>query len=170
MNILLYLPIVLFFLVTLNSNAFSNTEVDETALRLFIKQQDVESVEKEINRLKRKYPEWEIPDNLYNFMETEYNDSEIFDLIQKGKFEEAELKIEEVKKNKENWKPSLKLLQYLEEEKLISKYMIFISHDDHSKIIGLENSIIYNCEKIDFMWEVANSYFVLDNINKSKEI
>lgn len=139
----------------------ANGEVDESALRYFASLRQTERVDAEINRLKRLYPHWNPPANIYEIAEPGTADEEeLWALFSLDKIVELRHAIERRKAENPEWKPSRDLASKLARKELRLKILSFSAKNETEALISYIKETPHKPEDLDLdlQWLVAETF------------
>ncbi len=134
---------------------------DETALRYYAALNQTNRVNIEIARLKRLYPAWEPPDNLYEVSKVAGDDEQQYwDLFAADRVDELRQAIETRKREEPGWNPSPDLASKVRAKSLRMKIMDFWRRGKLTDLAKFAKSqeIGPDDADVDVMWTVAETY------------
>jgi len=150
----------------------SAVSVDESALRYYARQNNLERVETEIRRLKTLYPAWQPPASLSELLQDNEDEQALWHLFGDDRLEELRRDIARRMAEQPGWKPSADLLAKLA-AKESRRRLINASEAKqwHAvlRVAANEPGIIV-AEDIDILWRVAEAYGETEAPDKAFEI
>ena len=136
-------------------------EVDETALRYFAAQGDMQRLAAEIARLRQLYPNWTPPaDPLAVPQNTDRQLEALWQLYAEGRYPEVRKAIVERRAKEANWEPPADLLDRLEIAEARSRLVNASDLKQYQTVIdvGSSNPALLNCTEVDVLWRVAEAF------------
>lgn len=134
---------------------------DETALRYYAGQNQVERVAAEAARLKRLYPAWTPPDNLYDPVNASGEDEQqLWDLFGADRLDDLQLAIAARMRAEPGWKPSAELADKMKRKAIRLRLVAMWKEGRLGDIIDFVRSEGYGGDQadIDLRWTVAEVY------------
>lgn len=136
-------------------------EVDESALRYYASLRQTDRVEAETQRLRRLYPHWQPPGDLYRAVEPGgAEEEELWALFALDKITELRTAIEDRKAQQPGWKPSRDLSGKLARKELRHKMISLSSKSETETLIAFVKSTAMRPEELDLdmQWLLAETY------------
>lgn len=133
---------------------------DESALRYFARQGDVDRLEAELRRLRALYPDWEPPTNLLDPVGEDQQIQEIWDLYGEGRYSEAREMIAQRQQREPNWRPPEALVNALNDAEARERLVNASKLQQWQAVINVaaENPSMLVCSNIDVLWRVAEAF------------
>src|SRR5690554_4408607 len=92
-----------------------NPQVDESALRYYARNRDLERLEAEIRRLRAEHPSWQPPEDLFDPQAVGgFDEGPLWQLFAEGRYAEVREAIVELERETPGWTPSDELLRQLD--------------------------------------------------------
>ncbi|UYN99167.1 MAG: cellulose synthase [Devosia sp.] len=163
-----------------------SSEVDETALRYFARQGDLERMQREIDRLRILHPGWQPPaDPLAEDVSPNQDIITIWELFSAGDYAGTRAAIAALQEKDPNYQPSADLLQSLALGEATQRLRNASDAGEYEAVISVaaNNPQLLICESVDNLWRVAEAFartgaaarasdayrYVLDNCENGPE-
>ncbi|MEE2951239.1 MAG: hypothetical protein VYD57_08280 [Pseudomonadota bacterium] len=145
--------------------------VDETALRYYADQRNLERVGAEIRRLKALYPAWNPPADLFAPKST-VDEQPIWDLYKAGRIAEAQQKIHELRKGDPNYRPSADLLSKLDDAEARTSIKAASNAGDWATTLAVAQKRpgLLVCAEIDVLWRVGEAFAKSDDLARAFDL
>ncbi|MEX6507958.1 hypothetical protein [Jiella sp. M17.18] len=141
------------------ANQSKGGAVDESALRYYASQRNLERVGAEIRRLKALYPAWNPPADLFSPKST-VDEQPLWDLYTAGRLDEAKRRIAELQKTDSNYRPSADLQTKLDDG--IARASIKAASDrrDWQATLAAAHArpTLLVCSEMDILWRVGEAF------------
>ncbi|MGX1097065.1 hypothetical protein [Amorphus sp. MBR-141] len=137
---------------------------DESALRYFARQGDVDRLEAELRRLRALYPDWEPPTNLLDPVGEDQQTQQIWNLYGEGRFGEARELLAQRQQRDPNWEAPTALVNALNEAEARERLTNASKLEQWQAVIRIasENSALLVCGNVDVLWRVAEAFAKTD--------
>ncbi|MDY8110803.1 hypothetical protein U0C82_16810 [Fulvimarina sp. 2208YS6-2-32] len=147
-----------------DATKFDTNIIDETALRYYADQRNLERVGAEIRRLKTLHPQWAPPSDLFAPRST-VDEQPVWDLFGAGQYLEARQKIENLQNADPNYRPSTDLLAKLTEGEARAAIQANSDRSNWSGTIAVarDHSNLLVCEHMDTLWRVGEAFARTDD-------
>ncbi len=136
-------------------------DVDESALRYFAAQGDIERLNKEIARLKALYPNWEPPQDPLDYSTSSDRRIEnLWKLYSEGLHEEVDSEIDRIRESDPAFLPPAELLNSLKLAK-DRQELVMASEDGRFQAvidISARATQLLTCAEVDVMWRLAEAF------------
>ena len=136
-------------------------DVDESALRYFAAQGDIERLNKEIARLKALYPNWEPPQDPLDYSTSSDRRIEnLWKLYSEGLHEEVDREIARIRERDPAFLPPAELLNSLKLAK-DRQELVMASEDGRFQAvidISARATQLLTCAEVDVMWRLAEAF------------
>jgi tetratricopeptide (TPR) repeat protein len=132
---------------------------DDSALRYYMAMKQMERVDAELQRLKRLYPDWQPPENLYEALHLTVEDEQpLWDLFASNRMEELLAAINDRKRTEPGWSPSSDLARKIERREVRSKLMDLFQKGMLAELIGLFAESEVDETDVEMIWVVAEAH------------
>ncbi len=134
---------------------------DLSALRYYISQDQKDRVEIEIKRLKKLYPQWEVPPGIYDTRAAGAVDEQpLWDLFASGEMDKLREEIARRQKEEPGWKPSDDLADKIKRKDMRIKITDLWKAGKWKDLVNFVKAEGYGGDEadIDIMWTVAEAY------------
>jgi tetratricopeptide (TPR) repeat protein len=132
---------------------------DDSALRYYMAMKQMDRVDAELQRLKRLYPDWQPPENLFEALHLTVEDEQpLWDLFASNSMEELEAAINERKRTEPGWSPSSDLARKIERRQVRAKLMDLFRRGMLAELIGLFAESEVDETDVEMIWVVAEAY------------
>lgn len=131
---------------------------DESALRYYASLNQTERVETEIKRLKKLYPEWKPPADLYETRKAGGVDEQPFwDLFSLGRLDELQREIARRQREEPGWQPSEDLRRKIRKKLVRNKIMALWKANKWKELVAFVKKEGYGGDDtdIDVLWTIA---------------
>lgn len=137
---------------------------DESALRYFARQGDVDRLEAELRRLRALYPDWDPPTNLLDPVGEDQQTQQIWNLYGEGRFGEARELLAQRQQRDPNWEAPTALVNALNEAESRERLTNASKLEQWQAVIRIasENPDLLVCGNIDVLWRVAEAFAKTD--------
>ncbi|MDQ0317217.1 hypothetical protein [Amorphus orientalis] len=142
---------------------------DESALRYFARQGDVDRLEAELRRLRALYPDWEPPTNLLDPVGEDQQVQQIWNLYGEGRYSQAREMIAQRQAQEPNWQPPEALLNALGEAEARERILNASKLEQWQAVINVaaEHPNLLVCSNVDILWRVAEAFAKTDRPERS---
>ncbi|MEM8572169.1 MAG: cellulose synthase [Pseudomonadota bacterium] len=147
-------------------------EVDESALRYFAREGDIDRLNAEIARLKALYPQWVPPaDPLSIPGGTDAREEALWQLYSQGDFAQIRAQIAENQRQEPSWAPSEALLDALVASEIRARLINASDLGQFETVLRVANDHpeLMTCADYDVLWRVAEAYAETDLDERSAE-
>lgn len=145
-----------------NSAAASDrTKVDESALRYFAAQGDIDRLNKEIARLKVLYPNWEPPEDPLDYSSSgDRRVENLWKLYSEGLHEEVDSEIARIRKEDPAFVVPAELLSSLKLAKDRQEIVLASEDGRYQTVIDISARAtqLLTCAEVDVMWRLAEAF------------
>ncbi len=134
---------------------------DESALRYYASTNQRARVNIEIDRLKRLYPAWEAPQNLYDAAAPGGEDEGgLWDLFSSDRIDDLKAAIDRRMREEAGWQPSADLVQKIQRKTQRMKILALYREGKSKDILDLVKSDAFSSDEsdVEVMWLVAETY------------
>jgi len=134
---------------------------DETALRYYASQNQTARVKTEIARLRRLYPDWNPPENLYDAVKVSGEDEQQYwDLYEAGRMDELRAALEARQRDEPGWAPSADLASKVRGKIMRASIMALWQSGKLADLTEFVKSHGFGGDDadVDVLWTVAESY------------
>ena len=141
--------------------AAANAKVDESALRYYASLNQRERVKVETARLRKLYPEWSAPDDLYSAINLGGEDESAFwDLFAADRMTELRNAIAARQRAELGWKPSADLSRKIRSKELRRAILELWKAGKTDELIALVKQESYGGDDadVDILWTIAEAY------------
>lgn len=140
--------------------AAGDAAVDESALRYYAKQNDMERVETEIRRLRSLYPNWRPPENLYALLTETDEEQPLWQLF--GDDRLAELRAEIARRRSEDpgWRPSDDLMGKLALKEARRRLVNASDAKQWATVVDIATTVpaVLAPDDVDALWRAAEAH------------
>lgn len=135
-------------------------KVDESALRYYARNNQLDRVEAEIRRLQTLNPGWSPPTNLFSATGDGSEEQELWDLFGADRMEELETAIATREASSPGWQPSDDLAAKIAYKRMRIRLVAASDAEDWRTIVAIASApdFAMSCEDVDVMWRVAEAY------------
>ena len=147
--------------------------VDESALRYFAREGDLDRLEAEVRRLKTLYPNWEPPADLFDPNVTRVSDVQpLWDLFQAGRFAEAREAISRRRQEDPSWTPPADLLAALTAAESRQRLINAADAKQWNTVltIAAEAPGLLVCSNIDILWRVGEAFAGSGRMDRARDL
>lgn len=148
--------------------------VDESALRYFAREGDLERLEAEVRRLKTLYPTWEPPQDLFDPKAAERTSDvqPLWDLYSAGRYGEAQEAIIRRQAEDPSWAPPPDLLAKLNEAEARLRLMNAADLKQWNSVLAIATGVpgLLVCENIDILWRVAEAFAGTGQTDRARDV
>lgn len=150
-------------------DADTAVKVDETALRYFASRNDVARAAVEIERLRRIYPGWVPPSDLFAPQASNEQVAGLWAMLAEGHVDDVRLGIEEITASFPGWKPPVDLIKAVTRLEVRNAV---ISASDAKNWQGVLDALepdpdILVCNEMDVVWRVAEALVKVDRVDRA---
>ncbi|MQT13712.1 hypothetical protein [Segnochrobactrum spirostomi] len=151
-------------------------QVDESALRYFARQGDLDRVEAEIRRLKTLYPNWQPPVDLLDPRAaggSQRNELQpIWDLYGAGRYSEARQALAKLQASRQNWKPPADLVAALDQGEARQRLINASDNKQWNSVleIATQNQSLLVCSNVDVLWRVAHAFLETGKTDRTRDV
>ncbi|MDP2354690.1 MAG: hypothetical protein Q8M31_01330 [Beijerinckiaceae bacterium] len=134
---------------------------DETALRYYAAQNQMNRVTAEIERLRRLYPSWRPPETLIEPASTSTEDEQpLWDLFGADRLADLRVAIEERKQGEPDWRPSKELTDKIARKETRQRLMALWRDGNIDELLNSVNRDGFGGDRadVDLQWTVAEAY------------
>lgn len=142
---------------------------DLRALIFYLEQNDRESVQAELRRLRVRYPDWEPPEDLSTLLDdggdrAGADEEPIWAAIERGDFEQARTLIDSTREAFPEWTPRTEMLELLELNEAQAAFDAAVTAGRAEEAISIyrRTPAILRCDRINNAWRVAHMHRALD--------
>lgn len=136
-------------------------DVDESALRFYAQQNDRPRVEAESRRLKALYPDWSVPDDLYEQRAQGTADEQpLWELFSEDRLEEMRQLIEARKVAEPGWEPSRDLTLKIKRKETRRKVVELWNAKQWKQLVAFAQSepMVAEIGDVDVLWTLAEGF------------
>jgi tetratricopeptide (TPR) repeat protein len=147
--------------------------VDESALRYFAREGDLDRLEAEIRRLKTLYPSWEPPEDLFNPQAARPSDIQpIWDLYAAGRYAEAREAIARRRAANPSWQPPADLLASLVAAETRQRLVNASDSKQWDAVLAIAAEIPDElvCANIDMLWRIGEAFAGTGRIDRARDV
>jgi len=152
-----------------NRSSTGPSPADESALRYFARQGDVDRLEAELRRLRALYPDWDPPTNLLDPVGEDQQTQEIWDLFGEGRYSEAREMLAQRQQRDPNWAPPTALINALNEAESRERLTNASKLEQWQAVINIasDNPELLVCRNVDVLWRVAEAFAKTDRMQRA---
>ncbi|MCD1634175.1 hypothetical protein K7H91_10345 [Martelella mediterranea] len=146
--------------------------VDESALRYFAQQGDLERLQAEISRLRSLYPNWTPPANPLAVEDGEDEQlNAMWQAYARGNYAEVRQLIQTRQTEEPNWLPPADLIDRLQIAENRSALIQASEDGEYEKVIDLasQSPSILTCAEINVLWLVSEAFAKTDKLNRAMD-
>jgi cellulose synthase operon protein C len=147
-------------------------EVDESALRYFARQGDVERLNAEIARLRALYPDWEPPaDPLSIAGGGDPREEALWRLYSEGRYAEVRAEIARIQAQEPDWAPPDALQDRMAEAEIRTRLVNASDLGQYETVVRIasEHQDLLTCTDADVLWRVAQALAETGRDSRSKD-
>ena len=136
-------------------------EVDESALRYYARNRDLERLEAEIRRLRAENPTWQPPEDLFDPQAVGgFDEGPLWQLFAEGRYAEVREAIVELERETPGWTPSDELLRQLDLAEGHLRLQTAAEHDQWRRVIEIAQTLpaLSSCGRVNNSWLIAEAY------------
>ncbi|MGX1307702.1 tetratricopeptide (TPR) repeat protein [Amorphus suaedae] len=151
------------------SKVSAPSAADESALRYFARQGDVDRLEAELRRLRALYPDWDPPTNLLDPVGEDQQTQQIWNLYGEGRFGEARELLAQRQQRDPNWEAPTALVNALNEAEARERLTNASKLEQWQAVIRIasENPNLLVCGNVDVLWRVAEAFAKTDKAQRA---
>lgn len=147
--------------------------VDESALRYFAREGDLDRLESEIRRLKTLYPTWQPPDDLLQAKGPRRDETQpIWDLFAAGRYAEAREAITRRQAQEPTWQPPAELVAKIAEAE--TRLRLVNASDAHqwNTVLSLATEApgMLVCANMDVLWRVGEAFAKIGRTDRARDL
>lgn len=138
-----------------------NPQVDESALRYYARNRDLERLEAEIRRLRAEHPSWQPPEDLFDPQAVGgFDEGPLWQLFAEGRYAEVREAIVELQQESPGWTPSDDLLRQLDLAESHQRLQSAAEHGQWRRVIEIAQGQpeLSSCGRVNNSWLVAEAY------------
>lgn len=156
---------------TPGATADAPAAIDDTALRYYADQRNLERVGAEIRRLKASYPDWAPPADLFAPKST-VDEQPVWDLFAAGRYADARRMIAELSKQTPSYRPSADLAAKLDSGEARAAIDEDARTQDWSGVVAAAQKAptILTCDNIDILWNVGEAFSKTGDLARSFDL
>ncbi|WP_176084984.1 hypothetical protein [Martelella sp. HB161492] len=146
--------------------------VDESALRYFAQQGDLERLQAEISRLRALYPNWTPPANPLAVQDNSDNQLQaMWQAYAEGRYQDVHDMITERQQREPGWVPPADLTDRLFIAETRRNLLAAAKDQDYAKVIDLASQApsLLTCAEVNVMWQVAEAFAKTDKISRADD-
>lgn len=152
-----------------------SSHVDESALRYFAQQGDINRVEAEIRRLKMLHPDWQPPVDLFDPGSAKARGVDlqpIWNLYGAGRYGEARQAIAQLQQARPNWKPPADLMTALNQAEARQRLVNASENKQWDQVLDIasQNQALLVCANVDILWRVAQAYLKTGKADRTRDV
>ncbi|WP_128293543.1 hypothetical protein [Afifella aestuarii] len=134
-------------------------KVDESALRYYARNQELDRVEAEIHRLQQLHPGWTPPDDLFTQVTGGSDETEFWELFAADRLDDLEAAIEERRHSEPGWQPSEDLRSKVAYKRARQRLVNASDLKQWGKVLDIAGGgdIVLSTADVDVMWRVAEA-------------
>ena len=138
----------------------ASIKIDDSALRYYVRQNNLPRVEAEIRRLQALYPEWRPPQDLSTLFEVDNAEQPIWDLFAADRLEEARAAIAARKKAEPGWQPSADLAAKLATKEDRRRLMNAADAAQWQTVVEIagQNPALVSGDDVEVRWRIAEAH------------
>jgi cellulose synthase operon protein C len=141
---------------------------DDSALRYYMAMKQMDRVEAELQRLKRLYPDWAPPDNLFEALHLTVEDEQpLWDLFTANRMDELRAAIEDRKRSEPGWSPSSDLARKVERRDVRQRLMAFWQRGELTELVALFGESEVDESDVEMIWIVAEAHAKTKNTREA---
>ncbi|WP_334176487.1 hypothetical protein, partial [Pseudoxanthobacter sp.] len=148
--------------------------VDESALRYFARQGDLDRLEAEIRRLRALYPNWEPPVDLLDpgAGGGPSDVQPVWDLYGAGRIAEARQTLSRLQSAKPGWQPPADLVAALGDAEARQRMINAAANKQWNTVLTIANQTpaLLVCGRMDVLWLVADAFAATDKKARAKDV
>ena len=146
-------------------------EIDISALRYYVSQNDLSRVSAEIRLIRAKHPNWEPPADLFTEVHNSVDEQPLWDLFAKHDLVGLKAAIDDLHQSKPDWQPSSDLTQKLA---MAEAHDALVEASDSQRWadvvdIATDNRALLTCADIDALWRTAEALVRLNDEPRAVE-
>ncbi|WP_180899218.1 tetratricopeptide repeat protein [Martelella soudanensis] len=146
--------------------------VDESALRYFAQQGDLERLQAEISRLRSLYPNWTPPSNPLAVEDGEDDQlNAMWQAYARGNYAEVRQMIQDRRTEEPDWTPPADLVDRLQIAENRTALVKASEDGDYEKVIDLasQSPSILTCAEINVLWLVGEAFAKTDKLGRAMD-
>ncbi|SHO67136.1 hypothetical protein SAMN02745172_03802 [Pseudoxanthobacter soli DSM 19599] len=148
--------------------------VDESALRYFAQQGDLNRLEAEIRRLKALYPNWQPPVDLLD-PKAGGGPSDVqpvWDLYGEGRIAEARRAMGRLQASKPGWQPPADLVAALNEAEARQRMINAAANKQWNTVLTIagQTPSLLVCGRVDVLWLVADAFIATNKPSRASDV
>lgn len=135
--------------------------VDESALRYYARNRDLDRLEAEIRRLRAEHPSWQPPEDLFDPEGAGgFDEGPLWQLFAEGRYAELREAIADLEQETPGWEASAELLSQLELAEAHQRLRNAAEHQQWRRVIEIAQAqpALSSCERVDNAWIIAEAY------------
>jgi len=148
--------------------------VDESALRYFAREGDLERLEAEVRRLKTLYPTWNPPEDLFDPKAAARTSDvqPLWDLYSAGRYGEAQEAIIRRQTEDPSWTPPADLVAKLNEAEARLRLMNAADLKQWNSVLAIATGVpdLLVCGNIDILWRVAEAFAATGQTDRARDV
>ncbi|TPW32460.1 hypothetical protein FJU08_05570 [Martelella alba] len=146
--------------------------VDESALRYFAQQGDLERLQAEISRLRALYPNWTPPANPLAVQDNSDDQLQaMWQAYAEGRYQDVRDMIAERQQREPGWVPPADLTDRLFIAETRRNLLAAAKDQDYAKVIDLASQApsLLTCAEVNVMWQVAEAFAKTDKTSRADD-
>ncbi|WP_052699664.1 tetratricopeptide repeat protein [Martelella endophytica] len=146
--------------------------VDESALRYFAQQGDLQRLQAEISRLRSLYPNWTPPANPLAVEDgTDEQLNTMWEDYAQGNYQEVRQLIQQRQQEEPDWKPPADLLNRLHIAETRVKLLQAADDGNYAQVIDLASQApsLLTCAEINLLWQVGEAFAKTDKLSRAMD-
>lgn len=148
--------------------------VDESALRYFARQGDLDRLEAEIRRLRALYPNWQPPVDLLDPGASggPSDVQPVWDLYGAGRIAEARQALSRLQASKPGWQPPADLVAALGDAEARQRMINAAANKQWNTVLTIanQNASLLVCGRMDVLWLVADAFAATDKKTRAQDV
>jgi tetratricopeptide (TPR) repeat protein len=152
-------PVPLRTVVPLSGAAAPSEKVDESALRYYARNNELDRVEAEIRRLQTLHPGWSPPANLFTGGGEDNDEQPFWDIFATDDLDELDRAIAARQSDEPAWRPSADLAAKIVYKRARQRLVNASDLEQWGKVleIAATDGFVMSCADVDAMWRVAEA-------------
>jgi len=147
--------------------------VDESAMRYYARNRDLERLEAEIRRLHAEHPTWQPPEDLFDPQAAAgFDEGPLWQLFAEGRYAEVREGIVELEQETPGWQASDELLRQLDLAEDHQRLQAAAELGQWQRVIDIAQAqpALSSCERVDNSWFIAEAYVRTEQPDAGAEV